>query len=73
MKKIKNKALIEIGSMILGFALIIGNIVKDALDKKEQEEYIEELVDERIKMALVDEDPEEDEESEDESEEEEES
>lgn len=73
MKKIKNKALIEIGSMILGFALIIGNIVKDALDKKEQEEYIEELVDERIKMALMDEDPEEDEESEDESEEEEES
>ena len=73
MKKIKNKALIEIGSMILGFALIIGNIVKDALDKKEQEEYIEELVDERIKMALMDEDPEEDGESEDESEEEEES
>lgn len=52
MRKKKN-AIIEIGSVALGFALIIGNLIKDALDKREQEEYIDERIEERINTLMA--------------------
>lgn len=52
MRKKKN-AIIEIGSVALGFALIIGNLIKDALDKREQEEYIDERIEERVNAFMA--------------------
>ena len=65
MRKKKN-AIIEIGSVALGFALIIGNLIKDALDKREQEEYIDERIEERVNALMAERTEDEEESEEDE-------
>ena len=66
-----DKALIaKVGSMALAVGLLVGNAIKDMLDKREQEELINKLIDDKLKERMGD-DPE-DEETEEESEEDEE-
>ena len=64
MKKNKKNVFIEIGSVALAGALIIGNLIKDALDKREQEEFIRESIKDYVDevMGMKPEDEEESEE-----------
>lgn len=64
MKKNKNNVFIKVGSGILVGALFIGEMIKDYLDKKEQEEFIRESIKDYVDevMGMKPEDEEESEE-----------
>lgn len=68
--KIDKAIVAKIGSMALAVGLLVGNAIKDMLDKREQEELINRLIDDKLNERMGD-DPE-DEEAEEESEEDEE-
>lgn len=68
--KIDKAMVAKVGSMALAVGLLVGNAIKDMLDKREQEELINKLIDDKLNERMGD-DPE-DEETEEESEEDEE-
>ena len=68
--KIDKAMVAKVGSMALAVGLLVGNAIKDMLDKREQEELINRLIDDKLNERMGD-DPE-DEETEEESEEDEE-
>lgn len=74
--KIDKAIVAKVGSMALAVGLLVGNAIKDMLDKREQEELINKLIDdklnerERMGDDPEDEETEEDSESEDEESEE---
>lgn len=50
--KINKPLIAKVGSMALAVGLLVGNFVKDILDKKEEEARISDLIDEKVKEAL---------------------
>lgn len=70
--KIDKAMVAKVGSMALAVGLLVGNAIKDMLDKREQEELINKLIDDKLnERERMGDDPE-DEETEEESEEDEE-
>lgn len=70
--KIDKAIVAKVGSMALAVGLLVGNAIKDMLDKREQEELINKLIDDKLnERERMGDDPE-DEEAEEESEEDEE-
>ena len=70
--KIDKAMVAKVGSMALAVGLLVGNAIKDMLDKREQEELINKLIDDKLnERERMGDDPE-DEEAEEESEEDEE-
>ena len=70
--KIDKAMVAKVGSMALAVGLLVGNAIKVMLDKREQEELINKLIDDKLnERERMGDDPE-DEETEEESEEDEE-